>query len=111
MASSEVRTIKEDLLTFLSGDLGSVLSRIREGHIFREVPFLFRLQEDSFPYVIVLQGIIDLLFQDSEGVWTVVDYKYSAGRKMDRERYQIQLMAYGLAVARRMKQNKVKALI
>ncbi len=111
LASSEVNTIKEDLLTFLSGDLGIVLSRLREGHIFREVPFIFRLQEDGFPYVIVLQGIIDLLFQDSEGVWTVVDYKYSAGREMDREQYRIQLMAYALAVARRMKQDKVKALI
>jgi len=111
LTSSEVKGIKEDLLTFLSSDLGIALSRVREGHIFREVPFMLRLQGDDFPRVIVLQGVIDLLFQDSKGVWTVVDYKYSVGRGMDRERYQIQLMAYALAVARRMKQDKVKAII
>jgi len=111
LAGSEVKTIKEDLLAFLSGDFGITLSQVKGGHIFREIPFMLRLQGNDFPRMIVLQGAIDLLFRDGNGVWTVVDYKYSAGRGIDRDRYKIQLMTYALSVARRMRLDKVRALI
>ena len=44
-------------------------------------------------------------------ILTVVDYKYSAGRTIDRERYKIQLMAYALAVSKMMKEDKVNVII
>lgn len=110
-ADDEGGELKEGILAFLSSDLGITLSRIKNEDLFREIPFILQLQGDAPPRMIVLQGVIDLLFRDGEGVWTVVDYKYSAGRAIDRERYQIQLMAYALAVARRMGVAKVRALI
>ena len=109
--SDEVEKLKEDILAFLSSDLGIALSQIKEERIFKEIPFMLQLKENDPPFVVVLQGVIDLLFRDYEGVWTVVDYKYSAGRGSDRERYKIQLMAYALSVAKRMKGDKIRAVL
>lgn len=107
----EVGKLKEDILAFLSSNLGIALSQIKEEYIFREIPFVLKFEENDPPFMIVLHGVIDLLFRDYEGVWTVVDYKYSAGGEIDRERYKIQLMAYALSVAKRIKKDKVRAII
>jgi len=109
--SDEVGKLKEDILAFLSSDLGIALSQIKEEHIFREIPFMLALKENDPPFMVVLQGVIDLLFRDCEGIWTVVDYKYSAGRGSDKERYKIQLMAYALSVAKRVKEDKIRAVL
>ncbi len=109
--SDEVEKLKRGITAFLSSDLGVVLSQMREEQIFREIPFMLKLEDEDSSFTVVVQGIIDLLYRDFEGVWTVVDYKYSAGREIDRERYKIQLMAYALSVAKRMKSDKVKVII
>ena len=109
--SDEVENLKRGIIAFLSSDLGVVLSQMREEQIFREIPFMLKLGGKDSSLTVVVQGIIDLLYRDFEGVWTVVDYKYSAGRGIDRERYKIQLMAYALSVAKRMKANEVRVII
>jgi len=109
--SDEVEKLKEDTLAFLYSDLGITLSQIKKEHLFREIPFMLKLKENDHPFVVILQGVIDLLFRDCKGVWTVVDYKYSAGRGSDEERYKIQLMAYALSVAKRMKEDKIRAVL
>ena len=107
----DVEELRNNILAFLNSDLGITLSRIREEHIFREIPFMFKLQEHDYSFTVVVQGVIDLLYRDFEGVWTVVDYKYSYGRAIDRERYKIQLMAYALSVSKMMKEDKVNVII
>jgi ATP-dependent helicase/nuclease subunit A len=109
--NGEVKELKDDIITFLSSDLGITLSRINREHIFKEIPFILRLERNEPPFMVVLQGVIDLLFQDRDGVWTVVDYKYSAGSKIDKEQYKIQLMAYALSVERRVEEDRVRSLI
>jgi ATP-dependent helicase/nuclease subunit A len=109
--SDEVKKLKKNIIAFLESDLGTALSQIKEGQIFREMPFMLTLQDNDSPLVIVVQGVIDLLYRDPEGVWTVVDYKYSAGREIDKRRYEMQLMTYALAVAKRMGEDKVRIAI
>ena len=41
----------------------------------------------------------------------MVDYKYAAGREIDRKRYAMQLMAYGLAVLKMSDQATIKLII
>jgi len=72
---------------------------------------MLTVQNNDSSFVSVVQGVIDLLYRDQEGVWTVVDYKYSAGREIDKKRYEMQLMTYGLAVAKRMGEDKVRVVI
>ncbi|MCK5423168.1 MAG: PD-(D/E)XK nuclease family protein, partial [Deltaproteobacteria bacterium] len=109
--SDDVEELRSNILAFLNSDLGITLSKIREEHSFREIPFMLKLQEHDSSFTVVVQGVIDLLYRDFEGVWTVVDYKYSPGRIIDRERYKIQLMAYALSVSKIMKEDKVNVII
>ena len=102
---------KTEMRKKLNSDLGITLSRIREEHIFREIPFMLKLQEHDSSFAVVVQGVIDLLYRDLKGVCTVVDYKYSSGRTIDRERYKIQLMAYALSVSKMMKEDKVNLIV
>jgi CRISPR/Cas system-associated exonuclease Cas4 (RecB family) len=109
--TDETVKLKGNILAFLGSDLGTSLSQIKEDNIFREIPFMLTLKENESSFVAVVQGVIDLLYRDSGGVWTVVDYKYAAGRGIDKKRYEMQLMTYALAVAKRMGEDKVKVAI
>lgn len=111
LESDDGEELKRNILEFLNSDLGMTLSKIRGEPIFREIPFTFQLQKQDPSFRVVMNGVMDLLYRDSEGVWTVVDYKYSSGRGIDRERYMIQLMAYALSVSKRTKANKVNVVI
>ena len=48
----------------------------------------------------MLQGIIDLLFEDESGKWILIDYKTDRDNDPEhaRERYQLQLDLYSEAV-------------
>ena len=109
--SDEAEKLKKNILAFLRSDSGMRLAHSKEGHIYREIPLVLKLRDAISSLVVVLQGVIDLLYRDAGGMWTVVDYKYSAGREIDRERYKAQLMMYGLAVAKMMRVDEVKVMI
>jgi ATP-dependent exoDNAse (exonuclease V) beta subunit len=107
----ELETLKGMVLSFLSSAFGNTLVSSREEYILREIPFTLRLHDASSSVTAVVQGAIDLLYRDVKGVWTIVDYKYAAGREIDRKRYTMQLMIYALAVLKRSNEGEIKLII
>ena len=108
---SDIAEVREGIVAFLESELGMALSHVRDEHLYKEIPFWLSVRGDSAPRTIILQGVMDLLFRDRSGVWTIVDYKYSAGEMLERERYSIQLLTYALSVAKQCKADTVKTLI
>jgi CRISPR/Cas system-associated exonuclease Cas4 (RecB family) len=107
----EIEKLKGMVLSFLSSDLGNSLVSSREEYVLREIPFTLRLHDARSSVTAVVQGAIDLLYRDVKGVWTVVDYKYAAGREIDKKRYAMQLMAYALAVLKRSNEGTIRLII
>ena len=70
-----------------------------------------KLKNQHDPFTVLIQGAVDLFYQDTEGLWSVVDYKYSSGKEIDRERYKLQLMIYALAVVKQVKTDSVQLII
>lgn len=102
-----VRAVKiEDVEKFFKSPIGSKLKNARQ--IFRELSFSKLLPANRFfsdkvknsTDQILLQGIIDLLFEDESGKWILVDYKTDRDNDPEhaRERYQLQLDLYSEAV-------------
>ena len=86
---------------FLCSPIGKRLRGAR--HIWRELPFsrLFPARR-FFPAVksdekVLVQGVLDVLFQDEEGAFVLLDYKTDRGINgaLARERYRHQLAIYG----------------
>lgn len=73
---------------------------IPEEQRFVELPFIYRKNN------IILHGIIDLLLQDQQGNWHIIDYKTGdvAGMDLQRytSRYHLQLGAYASAMAEKL---------
>ncbi len=110
-SGSEVEVLKETIIAFLENDLGRVLSQSGERVVLREMPFYMKLPDQPGPFTVLIKGAVDLVFQDPLGRWNVVDYKYSSGREIDKERYKIQLMIYALAVMRQVRTERVQLTI
>ena len=110
-AGNGMEAFKENILSFLDNDVGRALGHRREGSVLRELPFVMRLQNQHGSFTALIQGAVDLIYQDTQGIWNIVDYKYSSGREIDRERYKLQLMIYALAVMKQIKTDTVKLMI
>jgi ATP-dependent exoDNAse (exonuclease V) beta subunit len=107
----ELEKLKVMIRSFINSDLGSALVESRGEYVLREIPFTLKLHDASSSVTAVVQGAIDLLYRDVKGVWTIVDYKYAAGREIDRKRYRMQLMAYALAVLKSSSESTIKLMI
>jgi len=90
---------------FLNSKLGKTLQSIPSQLIQKEQSFQFRITEDEFK--LDLRGTIDLCFQDVDGYWNVVDYKYEK-KKENHKRYSTQLKIYGLALAQFIKTKQIR---
>jgi ATP-dependent exoDNAse (exonuclease V) beta subunit len=75
--------------------LQRALAATRLGKCRREVPIALKLDDGS-----VLEGVVDLAFQEPEGHWIVIDYKTDFEVKGRLEEYQRQVSLYALAVFR-----------
>jgi ATP-dependent exoDNAse (exonuclease V) beta subunit len=64
--------------------------------IYRELPFVLNERHG------LIYGVVDLLFQDRQGRWRVLDYKTAVGDdlKVKESGYHLQVMIYALAVKR-----------
>jgi ATP-dependent exoDNAse (exonuclease V) beta subunit len=71
------------------GALGDHLRGAR--HVDREVPITYRDADGR-----IVHGVIDLLFEDADGTWHVLDWK--TDRHPDPERHAPQLAAYARGV-------------
>ena len=85
-----LRAIREHVSIFLKSPIAQ---EIRSGiHIRTEFPI-----QTLLPSGDTLYGIIDRLFQDTNGTWTILDYKTEANpnsKNIDRYRFQRQFYAY-----------------
>lgn len=94
-----------DIARFFQSELGDRLRRAR--CIYRELPFCRLLPAARFyPEVedeanILVQGVIDLLFETSEGAFVLVDYKTDCNTHpvAIRSRYAMQIDLYSEAIA------------
>jgi ATP-dependent helicase/nuclease subunit A len=64
--------------------------------IYRELPFVLNERHG------LIYGVVDLLFEDRQGRWHVLDYKTAVGddAKVQSSGYDLQVMIYALAVQR-----------
>lgn len=68
--------------------------------VYRELPFIYKTDRR------IIHGVIDLLFQQEDGTWTIIDYKTSAVSKnptreairTHAKRYHLQVGVYAAAV-------------
>lgn len=92
----------EDARAMLSEFFKSkVFSDIRKApRVYREISFVLDERHGR------INGVIDLLYQDSAGRWHILDYKTAVGDadKAVRDHYDIQIAIYGLAVYHLLKQ-------
>ena len=89
----------------------SLLNRFQESHVFRwiesarntkrplftELPFILRTEKR------VIHGVIDVLFQQADGTWVIIDYKTSRVGEEEEfdqhaQRYHLQVGVYARAV-------------
>jgi ATP-dependent helicase/nuclease subunit A len=91
------------LRDFATSDIARRLAGAR--HSYRELPFVLRTGQR------ILHGVLDLLIEEPDGIWTVIDYKtgYVADHQKGRavfeahaRRYALQVGTYAEAVARRL---------
>jgi ATP-dependent exoDNAse (exonuclease V) beta subunit len=78
---------------FLDSPLGKRMAAAKAGRLKRELPFVLRMAREGAPELL-MRGQIDALLLDGDAA-TVVDYKLSKARPI--ERYKAQLDAYALA--------------
>ncbi len=99
----------QGILDFFHSSLGQRLLAADDDKRYRELPFLVALDshalDDALPKGeknILVQGIIDCLWQESDGQWVVVDYKSDrigpGQTHIILERYQSQIQLYCYAV-------------
>jgi len=110
-AGKELEELKENILSFFDNDVGRALANNGQRAVLRELPFVMRLKNKQDSFTVLIQGAVDLIYQDTQGSWNIVDYKYSSGKEIDRERYKLQLMIYALAVMKQVKADRVQLMI
>lgn len=94
------------IVAFLQSPMGQRLRHARR--IYRELPFSrllpakrFYSQVQDEGATVFLQGIVDVVFEDSEGRLVLLDYKTDRDPSPEhaRERYRVQIMLYSEAIS------------
>jgi len=113
MTQTEAECIEpEQLLKFLESELAERIRRAdAQNRLKREQPFVLGVEtEESSGDYELIQGIVDLYFEEDDG-FVLVDYKTDRVANADElaERYRIQLMYYARAI-RQIRQKPVKEI-
>jgi ATP-dependent helicase/nuclease subunit A len=81
---------------FWAGDIGRRVAAARQTH--RELPFVLAMDDSE------IRGVMDLVFQNADGQWEVLDYKAAAPApqraEQAAEEYGLQLGLYALAAGK-----------
>jgi ATP-dependent helicase/nuclease subunit A len=91
----ELPRLGKDIQAFLASDTGQVLRQARQ--VAREVPLYLTLQ-DVDGWTLQVSGVADLIFQDADGEWHILDYKQSRLSRGRQSLYQYQLKLYAAAL-------------
>lgn len=106
LTASEAALVRPEWIdAFLNS---SLMTEIRDAkQIYRELPFTYSAQDEQGNRQII-QGVIDLFFEDTNGYWHLIDFKTdSLYRLKDQEqlikqelknRYKLQMSVYGQAL-------------
>ncbi|MGB2782312.1 MAG: PD-(D/E)XK nuclease family protein, partial [Phycisphaerae bacterium] len=90
------RDVARTVERFWASDLGRRVARARLAH--REMPVLLAVGETE------VRGQVDLVFQNADGTWEIVDYKSrlprGPGGSPSADPYRLQLGLYAVALAR-----------
>ena len=100
----QLRAVRpEAIARFFQSELGRRLRMAKR--VWRELPFTRLLPAEKFyagaqDEQILMQGVIDLLFEENDGRWILVDYKTDKDTTLDRlkKRYGLQMELYREAV-------------
>lgn len=92
--TDELKQMKKAIQAFIESEPGTKISH--SPAVFRELPIMLKLSEDSFS--LFIHGIADILFHESGKQWTVMDYKYTTQSNESPGQYRAQLLIYALAV-------------
>ena len=79
---------------FAASDLGQQLENCKSTGSFYRAEWAFRMFLDGY----IFTGSIDLIFQNADGTYTIVDYK--SDKEIDPEKYRGQQDCYKKAASR-----------
>ena len=80
--------------SFAQSDLGKALEECKAAGHFYRAEWAFRMFLDNY----IFTGSIDLIFENADGAWTIVDYK--SDQQIDSEKYRGQQDCYRKAASR-----------
>jgi ATP-dependent exoDNAse (exonuclease V) beta subunit len=82
---------------FAQSDLGKALDECKSAARFYRAEWAFRMMLDGY----IFTGSIDLIFENPDGTYTIVDYK--SDTEIDAEKYRSQQECYRKAASRMLK--------
>lgn len=93
------RKMLPGIAKFLESSLGKEMLNSRET-LMREKPFVYSVTVDD--YTILVQGVVDAMFMDSNGEWVIIDYKTDSDTSEEaiRSKHTKQLNYYRDAIER-----------
>ena len=96
---------------YIKSDLFKMLQQSKE--VNRETPFFMYIDSENKEDKILVQGVIDLYFIDSNGNINLVDYKTDYAEKEEEliEKYKMQLDLYSRALSKAMKKEVTNKFI
>ena len=96
---------------YIKSDLFKMLQQAKE--VNRETPFFMYIDSENKEDKILVQGVIDLYFIDSNGNINLVDYKTDYAEKEEElvEKYKMQLDLYSRALSKAMKKEVTNKFI
>ena len=102
---------KQIFENYIRSDLFKMLQEAKE--VNRETPFFMYIDSENKEDKILVQGVIDLYFIDSNGNINLVDYKTDYAEKEEElvEKYKMQLSLYSKALSKSMKKEVTNKFI
>ena len=96
---------KQIFENYIRSDLFKMLQEAKE--VNRETPFFMYIDSENKEDKILVQGVIDLYFIDSNGNINLVDYKTDYAEKEEElvEKYKMQLNLYSKALSKSIKKE------
>ena len=96
LSGAQAKEMEADVLRFWNGTLADAIRKAR--CVYPELPFIYKTRYG------LLKGQMDLVFQDSEGRWVLLDYKTnrleSSSKEALAKEYEFQLALYAFVFRR-----------
>ena len=107
IVGSALQEVRELLAQYAESDVYRWLQSARAEHraLYTELPFMFRSEKR------VIHGVLDVLLQQANGDWMIIDYKTSAvigdAYEQHAEQYRLQLGIYAAAAREQLRLDRL----